>query len=61
MDRLKRIRSICSHAGRPVVHPVAGGHRAHCLKCGLVGPVRESRDEARWAISRGGGERTPAW
>lgn len=58
MDRLKRIRSICTHAGRSVVHPVEGGHRAHCLKCGLVGPLCESREDARWAILPSGPEKT---
>jgi hypothetical protein len=28
-----------------------GGHRAHCLRCGAIGPVRETTDAARQAIS----------
>lgn len=60
MDMIKRVRSVCTHTGRSVVHPVDGGYRVHCLKCGTVGPLRESRDAARLSLSgagrlRGGG------
>jgi hypothetical protein len=50
MDTLKQLRSLCTHTSHSVVHPVDGGHRAHCLKCGMVGPLRKDRKEARWAI-----------
>lgn len=51
---LERLRSVCAHAGRSVIHPVDGGYRAHYLGCGAVGPLRESRDTARESLSGSG-------
>ena len=49
-------KSICGHAAdRLVVHAVAGGHRAHCLRCGAIGPVRRDRAAARKAMPTGRG------
>ncbi len=46
------LRSACEHASPIVVNAVeGGGHRAHCLACGMVGPVRETTEAARRAIS----------
>lgn len=43
---------LCSHdARRVMVHPVEGGYRAHCLRCGALGRVRESSEAALEAIS----------
>jgi hypothetical protein len=44
------LRSVCPH-DRHVVHPVVGGYRAHCLRCGQVGTLCKSRVEARTTIS----------
>ena len=47
-------KSICAHAtDRLVVHAVAGGHRAHCLRCGAIGPVCRGRANARRAVPTG--------
>ena len=47
-------KSICGHAAdRLVVHAVEGGHRAHCLRCGAIGPVRRDRTTARRSIPTG--------
>lgn len=49
-------KSICGHStDRLVVHAVEGGHRAHCLCCGTIGPVRRDRAAARGAIPPGPG------
>jgi hypothetical protein len=53
------VRSACKHSS-PVVNAVEGGdHRAHCLACGMVGPVRETIEAARRAISSGEGPADP--
>ena len=45
-------RSKCKHVSPVMVNAVeGGGHRAHCLRCGAIGPVRETTDAARQAIS----------
>jgi hypothetical protein len=55
------LRSACKHISPVVVNAVeGGGHRAHCLVCGMVGPVRETTEAARWAISSREGHAT-AW
>jgi hypothetical protein len=51
MDNLRQIRSACTHTTHSLVHPVSGGYRAHCLKCSMVGPLGESREDALWALS----------
>jgi hypothetical protein len=54
------VRSACKHASPVVVNAVeGGGHRAHCLACGMVGPVRETIEAARRAISSGDGPADP--
>ncbi len=54
------VRSTCKHASPVVVNAVeGGGHRAHCLACGMVGPVRETTEAARRAISSGEGPADP--
>jgi hypothetical protein len=46
------LRSTCKHVSPVVVNAVeGGGHRAHCLACGMVGPVRETTVAAWRAIS----------
>ena len=55
------VRSACKHASPVVVNAVEGdGHRAHCLACGVVGPVRETTEAAWRAISSHEGHAT-AW
>ena len=45
-------RSKCKHVSPVVVNAVeGGGRRAHCLRCGAIGPVRETTEAARQAIS----------
>lgn len=45
-------RSKCKHVSPVMVNAVeGGGRRAHCLRCGAIGPVRETTDAARQAIS----------
>ena len=54
------VRSACKHASPVVVNAVeGGGHRAHCLACGMVGPVRETTEAAWQAISSGEGPADP--
>lgn len=46
------VRSACKHISPVLVNAVeGGGHRAQCLACGMVGPVRETTEAARRAIS----------
>lgn len=60
MNRVMLSRLVCGHEGsRVMVHPVEGGYRAHCLQCGELGPVRESRERARRTISAT--DRTVRW
>jgi len=43
---------MCKHVSPVVVNTVeGGGHRAHCLSCGALGPVRESPEVARQDLS----------
>ncbi len=54
------VRSACKHVSPVVVNAVeGGGHRAHCLACGMVGPVRETIEAALRAISSGEGPADP--
>lgn len=56
-DRRLR-KDLCAHAARRVVvHAVSDGHRAHCLRCGTLGPVRERPEVALRAIVAGREER----
>jgi hypothetical protein len=49
---LQDVGLLCGHGTRRVmVHAVEGGHRAHCLRCGALGKVRESPEAALGAIS----------
>lgn len=48
--------TMCSHEFPVVVNPVeGGGWRAHCLSCGLLGPVGTDSVEALDSIQRGEG------
>lgn len=46
MDSIGLARITCEHTGPVLVNPVEGGHRAQCLSCGFIGPVRETTDSA---------------
>lgn len=47
-------KDLCAHAARRVVvHAVTDGHRAHCLRCGTLGPVRARPEVALRAIAAG--------
>ena len=40
----------CGHVAPMVIDRVEGGYAARCLRCGSVGPVRETSAEARRAL-----------
>ena len=40
----------CGHMAPMVIDRVEGGYAARCLRCGTVGPVRETTAEARRAL-----------
>jgi hypothetical protein len=40
----------CGHVAPMVIDWAEGGYAARCLRCGTVGPVRESSAEARRAL-----------
>lgn len=53
MNRSLQITGLlCNHdARRVMVHPVEGGYRAHCLRCGALGRVQESSRAALEAVA----------
>lgn len=49
---------LCTHVSPVVVNPVeGGGYRAHCLACGLIGPVEVSSSGAFEKIRKTGDSR----
>jgi hypothetical protein len=50
VSRSRALEDVCRHHAPVVVNAVEGGHRAHCLRCGAIGPVRERREAAWRAI-----------
>jgi hypothetical protein len=40
----------CGHVAPMVIDQTEGGYAARCLRCGTVGPVRETSAEARRAL-----------
>ncbi len=40
----------CGHVAPMVIERAKGGYVARCLRCGTVGPVRETSTEARRAL-----------
>jgi len=40
----------CGHVAPMVIDRVEAGYAARCLRCGTVGPVRETSAEARPAL-----------
>jgi uncharacterized Zn finger protein len=40
----------CGHVAPMVIDRAEGGYTARCLRCGTIGPVRETPTEARRAL-----------